>query len=465
MVAPNFRLAQIFRRVALCSFAVSALSATGQMLPPDLRGDCPGSPPVGNLWPEITAPAHRHDIDLQGTERAAKLRLVAWRVPCSGSPGQSRLFLRLSTASFGGKFVRFPRFSVIQNGAELGSFSSQSGPPGDRRLVFQATSVSTSSAEVATAVAPLISGDPSVPFDPLQRVTLLIRPAGWMAGQPDLRVDIPAANEPGNHGFVPRQIAGQWWNPARPGWGLTLARNERETVYAAWMTYDDAGDSTWFVMPYSESTPDGEIRGAVYAPQGRPFGPPESTPANLIALQPGEPVGTFGLRFNDEDNGEFSIDIQGVRRTEPIRRQRIRTPAGSACNASSGAHWDPRINGWGLGMEGSLQDRNCATQLTLLTYDSARRPVWYFVPMIPTGRLVTFTIPATFITTLTLPVVDGEVYRPRGTPWRIGTQSEVILGAPLGKAETPKLDNGSGLLIRIGGQEVILLPEPFLFEF
>lgn len=439
--------------------------AAAQTLPPEQRGDCPGAPPVGSYWPEVTAPAHRQDIDLQNAERSSAIRVIAWRVPCAGSPGHHRLFLRTSTGAFGGKFIRFPRFTVVQNGVELGTFSSQAGAPGDRRFYIHPYPVREPETELSLSVAPLVSGNQSVPFDPMQPVTLYIRPARWNQDQADIRFDIPAATALGNYGFVPTRIAGQWWNPARPGWGLTLARNERETVYAAWLTYDDAGDSTWFVMPYSESTADGEIRGAVYAPQGRPFGPPESTPANQIALRPGEPVGTFRLRFLDEDNGEFSIDIQGIRRIEPIKRQRIKAADGSACNDSSGAHHDPRIDGWGLGMEGSLRIGKYVTQVTFLTYDAESKPVWYFVPMIPTGQQVIVTIPSTFSTSFPMPVVEGDIYRPRGTPWRVSTATEVVFGAPVGRAEAPKLDTGAGMLFRIGAREALLLPQPFLFEF
>lgn len=463
----NTTLIALLRAAAALSATVFvSLSASGrQSLSPEARGDCPGAPHVGLAWPEISAPAHRQDIDLQRTEPASGLRVIAWRVPCAGSPAAHRLFLRLSTQAFGNNTVRFPRFTVVQNGVELGTFNAPSGVSGDRRFLIHPVPPAGTPASVNTTVAPLVSNHPSIPFDVMQGVTLLIRPAGWPADRPDVRMDIPAANIPGNHGFVPARIAGQWWNPARPGWGLTLARNERETVFAAWMTYDDAGDSTWFVMPYSESTPDGTLRGAVYAPQGRPFGPPEDTPTDQIALRPGEPVGTFGLRFLDENTGEFTVDIQGVRRTEPIKRQRINATDGTACTANSGAHHDPRIDGWGLGMEGALLDRRCVTQLTFLTYDTARKPVWYFVPMIPTGQLVSFSIASTFPATLQVPVVEGDVFRPRGTPWRVDRMSEVMLGQPVGRIETPKLDNGAGMRVRIGNQEAILLPQLFLFEF
>jgi hypothetical protein len=456
----------------IAALGLSASTAWAQSLSPEQRGDCPGAPPASATFPEITAPAHRHDIDLRGTEPATAFRLVAWRVPCPGavSGGPSRLWLRMSTASFGGKFIRFPQITVVQGGVELGAFSAATKPGEGRQFLITPGAIRVATSALAQSDGPLISGNPGTPFDPAQAVTLYIRPAGWTAQQPDVRIDIPAAGVSGNHGHVPRQIAGQWWNPDRPGWALTLARNERETVFAAWLTYDSAGDTTWFVMPYSESTSDGEIRGAVYAPRSRPFGPLTTPATGLTNTEMGNPVGTFGLRFLDNDRAAFSIDVLGVRRVETIQRLRLQASDGTTCDRSSGVQHDVGIDGWGVGLEGDLTRDNCNTHLTFITFDAERRPVWYFAPMAPSGRTQLVTVQSTFCCyTYTLPIMEGAMYRPRGTPWQMpssaATQVGPTLGPSVGSAETPKFDTGAGMSFRIGAQQLTILPQPFFFEF
>src|SRR5438105_11300168 len=39
-----------------------------------------------------------------------------------------------------------------------------------------------------------------------------------------------------------------WWNPAEPGWGVTIADHETQ-LFAVWYTYQANGSQAWFVVP------------------------------------------------------------------------------------------------------------------------------------------------------------------------------------------------------------------------
>jgi len=104
-------------------------------------------------------------------------------------------------------------------------------------------------------------------------VTKRIVPMAFGPGGP------PACRlEPGNHA-ADDNFQGQWWNPAQPGWGVTIA-DQGGVLFAVLFVYDASGAPMWLVAPAAARNADGGYSGALY----RTSQPPSagSSPARSI---------------------------------------------------------------------------------------------------------------------------------------------------------------------------------------
>ena len=111
-------------------------------------------------------------------------------------------------------------------------------------------------------------------------------------------------------------VSDLWWNPAEPGWGLTLAQ-QGEVIFALWYTYGEAGRDQWLSASALMRQADGSYRGALQRPV---IGTPLAAIMGPATSFPVPEVGSAELRFSDGQTGSFSYTLEGVSQSKPIRR-------------------------------------------------------------------------------------------------------------------------------------------------
>jgi chitodextrinase len=106
-----------------------------------------------------------------------------------------------------------------------------------------------------------------------------------------------------------------WWGgSAQNGWGLVLSQ-QYHNLFAAWYTYDAAGQTTWFVMPngaWSGNT----YSGALYRTRGTQVIGASYDATKLIVTQ----AGTLSITFTDTNTATMTYTVDGVTQTKSITR-------------------------------------------------------------------------------------------------------------------------------------------------
>lgn len=336
--------------------------------------------------------------------RTESIAITVWRSDCGASAATPKVWLRMTTER---SAMLVPQVTVVQDGRALGCFSpwTTSCPeftwaPKNAATIFrqdmEGRPLRGSMAYPLTAVAQASPFDPARPFELHARWD-------WPAKVPALVLHVPAAGVPGNVGEVPTDIVGTWHNSNEPGWGLIVDRNERGIVFAALMTFDVDGQSTWYFMSNGQPQGEGVVAGDLYRSRGKPYRWIVGQPENF---EPGEPVGRLRLQFAGTESGRVEYQVGNITGQSDIARLRVIADDGSDCNSLEGV-WAPR-EGTPLGMTGAVRP-GCRMHATLLTYDSERNPVWYFAPMAyaPSTYYAQFS---------TRPGLDGPLLRVTGTP-------------------------------------------------
>ncbi|MDX2220019.1 MAG: hypothetical protein SF172_13440 [Burkholderiales bacterium] len=430
--------------------------------------DDPALIPEGHYFPALSASDGRP---------AVGYALSLKRRPCGFNLGTSELRLRLSAAP--GVVDWRPRLTVIQDGVEHGCTGvnwpagTSLGYPGEcagasglqvippaqvgNCSPFAVNCVNTDAEALnrmtrlgGTRTVTLSINTLQTSFDPDRAFTLRLR-GNWPAGAPDAVYEIPALGTPGNMARIPEAANGMWWNPDESGSALIIDRNERGATFAAWLTYDDNGQSIWFFMSNGTPGDPGEVSGTAFAPRGEPF----SAPGSNVAFA-AEAVGRFTLKFSNASSVEFRWSINGRSGIQNLQRFEIRSPRfGFVCSGDRRLQQVRGLLGWGAFVEGSADAYSgCQGHATLLTYDDAGRAMWVYgglanlVPRPGQG--------------FSISPVYGNLFRPTGTPYAAPHDPQRFhAGSPIGVWDvTP-----SGVQISLGSVSRTPLLERFIFEY
>jgi hypothetical protein len=112
-------------------------------------------------------------------------------------------------------------------------------------------------------------------------------------------------------------LAGMWWGgPSQAGWGMALME-QSGGLFSVWLTYDENGDRTWFVMPSGTWVDANTYEGTIYKTRSSRW---YNTPYDASQLQV-TAVGTFRYRFSDVDNATFEYTAEGYSGTLSLMRQ------------------------------------------------------------------------------------------------------------------------------------------------
>ena len=112
--------------------------------------------------------------------------------------------------------------------------------------------------------------------------------------------------------------SGLWWNPAEPGWGLSITQSRDNHVFAAWFTYDAQAHPTWMVMPQATWKSAVALQGALYRTHGSAFD--AAYEASTFAV---EPAGKLLLEFGADGGATATFSLDGQSVVKPLRRQPI----------------------------------------------------------------------------------------------------------------------------------------------
>ncbi|MGZ5571441.1 MAG: YncE family protein [Usitatibacter sp.] len=172
-------------------------------------------------------------------------------------------------------------------------------------------------------------------------------------------------------------LTGLWWNPAEPGWGMTLTQRN-ELFFLAWFTYDAAGKAKWYVasscrMPTLLACPacvaNTRCDGALYEMTASRFFGAEFNPNARQATQ----VGTVSIAFADKDHAQVDYALGGRRDTIAIERDVFAPPVPGYQVDFSELWWTPSEPGWGL----AITHQAGTMFLAWFVYDDDGKPAWY----------------------------------------------------------------------------------------
>ena len=174
---------------------------------------------------------------------------------------------------------------------------------------------------------------------------------------------------------APGALTGLWWNASESGWGIHFTQR-RNIVFAAWYTYDAAGNPRWYVasscaMPAGTSGTTGTCGGELYEVNGPTF---FGTPFNTSALHVST-VGSLRVTFLGANSASLTYTADGQTRTVALARQQFANGPAPGVNYTD-LWWNPNESGWGI----AVTQQAGVMFLAWYVYDGAGRPMWYVSP-------------------------------------------------------------------------------------
>jgi hypothetical protein len=110
-------------------------------------------------------------------------------------------------------------------------------------------------------------------------------------------------------------VSDLWSNPQEPGWGLSIAQNASDQIFAVWNVYNPSGQAAWYTLQPGQWSQINAYVGPIYRTTGPYWGGPFN--ANLVGVIQ---VGTGTITFSTYATGSFSYTIEGVSGMKPITR-------------------------------------------------------------------------------------------------------------------------------------------------
>jgi CubicO group peptidase (beta-lactamase class C family) len=167
-------------------------------------------------------------------------------------------------------------------------------------------------------------------------------------------------------------LTGLWWNPNESGWGIHFTQR-RDTIFAAWYTYDASGNPKWYVasncaMPPGTTGASGTCTGTLYEVAGPGFFGTTFNPAAVNART----AGSLQVAFQNAGSASMTYTLAGQTRTVPITRQVLAGTRPPGVNYTD-LWWNPGESGWGM----AIAHEGAVMFLAWYVYDSAGKPVWY----------------------------------------------------------------------------------------
>ncbi len=181
---------------------------------------------------------------------------------------------------------------------------------------------------------------------------------------PELSSSAPVANVPG-------ALSGLWWNSNESGWGINFTQRSN-IVFAAWYTYDAAGNPKWYVAPHCQlpsAASNGSCTETLYEVNGPTFfGTAFNPAATRVAA-----AGSLQVSFTNANTGAMTYTVSGQTRTVAIARQPFPQGTTPPPVDYTDLWWNPGESGWGMAITHQFN----VAFLAWYVYDAAGKPVWY----------------------------------------------------------------------------------------
>ena len=172
---------------------------------------------------------------------------------------------------------------------------------------------------------------------------------------------------------APGALSGLWWNASESGWGISFTQR-RNTVFAAWYTYDSTGNPKWYVasncaMPSGVTGRSGTCNGSLYEVRGPTF---FGTPFNSSAVSVST-AGTLQVNFQNANSASMTYTAGGQTRTVAIARQVFQAGATAPQIDYTDLWWNKNESGWGM----AITQQYGVMFLAWYVYDNNGNPMWY----------------------------------------------------------------------------------------
>jgi hypothetical protein len=177
----------------------------------------------------------------------------------------------------------------------------------------------------------------------------------------------------GNGANSPGALSGIWFNPNESGWGIDFTQRG-SNIFAAWYTYDDAGNPKWYVAPNCGMPSQNSCVGTVYQVTGPAFfGVPfDPSKRNVQA------VGSLSVNFSSTNAATLSYTVSGQSRTVAIQRQIFGDGSTPQVNYTD-LWFNESEPGWGI----AVTQRGNIMFAAWYVYDGGGNPIWFVVPNCP----------------------------------------------------------------------------------
>ena len=177
----------------------------------------------------------------------------------------------------------------------------------------------------------------------------------------------PAPKSPGS-------LTGLWWaGLAESGWGIHFTQRGNN-IFAAWYTYDLAGNPKWYVstcaMPGAANAPSGTCTGQLLQVTGPGF---FGVPTFDSRLVHSDPAGNLSVTFQDAGSATMTYSgVAGFTRTVPLTRQPLATGNTAPAIDYTDIWYSPSESGWGMAMAQQFG----VVFLAWYVYDNGGQPTW-----------------------------------------------------------------------------------------
>jgi YVTN family beta-propeller protein len=211
-----------------------------------------------------------------------------------------------------------------------------------------------------------------------------------------------------NGAHSPGPLSGIWFNPNESGWGINFTQRGTN-VFAAWYTYDSAGNAKWYVAPNCTMPAQNSCSGTLYQVTGPVFFGATFDPSkrNVTA------AGSMSVNFSSNDAGTFTYNVGSVTRTVAIQREPLASGPAPQINYTD-LWFNPNEPGWGI----AITQQAGVIFAAWYVYDNSGNPTWFVVPNCPvdsTGNRCT-----------------SAVYRTTGPPLGTSFDSSQVQVIPAG---------------------------------
>jgi len=165
-----------------------------------------------------------------------------------------------------------------------------------------------------------------------------------------------------------------WWDPAEPGWGVSIAQHQSGNLFAVWYRYDAQGQPTWSVIPGGSWLDSRTFAGTLYTTTGPGFFDWVGSYGSQVHATA---VGQGTIVFDDADSADVTFTMtDGTSFQHHVVRQRYGSASHFSGTNVSDLWWNPTQSGWGI----QLSQQFGTIFATWFVYDEQRRPTWLTIP-------------------------------------------------------------------------------------